>query len=149
MYIFSVVLHDNRHLVGDDSLVFIMGDFNGAPETGSYNMLAEASFISAHSEVHGLEPQVTHRDHRGNEFTADYIFYNSLCPHTRPITVDLHPLQYGAEKWPEEFTASDHRLLVAHFEIDQDQFNENDPNRNITTETTQTHLNRQNICSVL
>ena len=56
-----------------------MGDFNGPPETGSYNILTEANFTSAHSRVHGLEPQVTHRDHRGNEFTADYIFYKCVC----------------------------------------------------------------------
>lgn len=110
-----------RYSVGNDSLMFIMGDFNGPPETDSYNLLTEASFTSAHSKVHGLEPQVTHRDHRGNEFTADYIFYkysivcmliimyvvqwilvlvllySSLCPHTRPIAADIYPLQYGPE----------------------------------------------------
>ena len=63
--------------------MFIMGDFNGPPNTGTYNLLTSASFTSAHSTLHGLEPQVTHRDHRGNEFTADYIFYKynimSVC----------------------------------------------------------------------
>ena len=77
------MLHDVRHSVGGDGVVFIMGDFNGPPNTGTYNLLADASFTSAHSTLHGLEPQVTHRDHRGNEFTADYIFYKynimSVC----------------------------------------------------------------------
>jgi len=31
-------------------------------------------------KVHGLEPPVTHKDHKGNEFTTDYVFYRcALC----------------------------------------------------------------------
>ena len=75
---FNFYFNAVRYSVGNDSIMFLMGDFNGSPDTGSYNLLTEASFISAHSRVHGLEPQVTHRDHRGNEFTADYIFYKCV-----------------------------------------------------------------------
>ena len=52
-----------------------MGDFNGSPDSGTYSLLNEAGFLSAHLKVHGLEPAVTHKDHKGNEFTADYVFY--------------------------------------------------------------------------
>ena len=75
---FNFYFNAVRYSVGNDGIMFLMGDFNGSPDTGSYNLLTEASFISAHSRVHGLEPQVTHRDHRGNEFTADYIFYKCV-----------------------------------------------------------------------
>jgi len=55
-----------------------MGDFNGSPDSGTYSLLNEAGFLSAHLKVHGSEPVVTHKDHKGNEFTADYVFYRCV-----------------------------------------------------------------------
>lgn len=56
---------------------------------------------------------------------------------------------FHLQKWPEAFTASDHRLLVAHFEIDPDQLSNDDTSNHVTEENVRTHQNKERLCSVL
>lgn len=99
----------------DPVAVFLCGDFNTYPGSSVYKAVYSEGFVSAYHSVHDHEPKVTHRDHRGNEVAADYIFYRPIS--SQPLNAALHPVNFSDQKWPVEFVLSDHRLLTAQFEV--------------------------------
>ena len=63
----------------------------------------------------------------------------------------LVTLEYPIQKWPAEFTASDHRLLTAQFDLEQEILQDGGDNIAAFKETDWTHERRQNrvLCSLL
>ena len=45
--------------LGGTDRVFIIGDLNSEPDSGTYQMMKDAGFKSAHEQVHGREPETT------------------------------------------------------------------------------------------
>jgi len=63
----------------------------------------------------------------------------------------LVTLECPIQKWPAEFTASDHRLLTAQFDLDQEILQDGRDKNAAIEETDWTHERRQNrvLCSLL
>ncbi|EDO42100.1 predicted protein [Nematostella vectensis] len=98
--------------------VILTGDFN-SPETNPvYQFVKGSGFASSYKVVNGREAGVTHKDHRGRELSVDYIFYrNSGSCAISPKSSIMLPQQYNDQVWPEEFTISDHRMIMTEFDM--------------------------------
>lgn len=99
--------------------VLLAGDFNGCPEDSVYSHVIESGFVSSFKTVHNREPGVTHRVYNGEEILVDYIFYKNSSPSCLvPKQSTVLPAEYSDEVWPEEFTLSDHRMIMTDFGLE-------------------------------
>jgi len=100
--------------------VLLTGDFNSSQDDPVYGFVEENEFKSSYKQFHGQEPGVTHRDHHGQETSVDYIFYRNTMNRSLIVkSSSVLPLEYDCEDWPEEFTLSDHRMIVTDFELEE------------------------------
>ena len=94
------------------------GDFNSNRESIVIQKLLAVGLQSSFHFVHGQEPKVTHRDHRGILSACDFIFFQSLgAIKIKPVISQVFPSQYSSDTWPEEFTATDHRMISSEFYV--------------------------------
>lgn len=100
--------------------VLLTGDFNSSQDDPVYDFVEKNEFKSSYKEFHGHEPGVTHRDHNGQENAVDYIFYRNALNRSLIVkSASVLPEEYDCEDWPEEFTLSDHRMIVTDFELEE------------------------------
>ena len=103
-----------------DRPIILCGDFNAEEDSVVYNIMKLGGYVSAFANVHNHEPAVTHRTHRNEDVLADYILYKNVSdtiPQVKATDSFLLPIEATDEVWLESFDISDHRPLVASFEI--------------------------------
>eukprot|EP00112_Aurelia_sp_Birch-Aquarium-sp1_P003449 Seg1385.7 transcript_id=Seg1385.7/GoldUCD/mRNA.D3Y31 product="putative calcium-binding protein" protein_id=Seg1385.7/GoldUCD/D3Y31 len=103
-----------------DVPLFLAGDFNGTPAGPIYKFFADLGFNSSYKNCHGNEPIVTHCDHNCSVLAVDYIFYR--MPDELECMVNdayLIPKDRTDKEWPDDFVASDHRLVFAEVSVSQ------------------------------
>ena len=64
--------------MSDPVTIFVCGDMNAPPDSKVYKTVCKHGYQSAYRAVNKKEPSVTHKDHRGNQVAADYVFYRSV-----------------------------------------------------------------------
>ncbi|KAI6650994.1 hypothetical protein LOD99_5571 [Oopsacas minuta] len=98
--------------------IIFTGDFNSTRDSIIIQKLLAAGLQSSYQVIHGQEPKITHRDHRGIESACDFVFFQALRgSEVKPVLSQVHPTCYSSETWPEEFTASDHRMISTEFHV--------------------------------
>eukprot|EP01113_Clastostelium_recurvatum_P049480 TRINITY_DN9174_c0_g1_i2.p1 TRINITY_DN9174_c0_g1~~TRINITY_DN9174_c0_g1_i2.p1 ORF type:complete len:325 (-),score=49.06 TRINITY_DN9174_c0_g1_i2:22-912(-) len=65
---------------------------------------------------------ITHRNHKGEEVTADHIWFSQPAPDAaqyrlEPVGSSVLPDHLGADLWPSAWALSDHRPLTATFVV--------------------------------
>eukprot|EP00800_Vazella_pourtalesii_P004774 TRINITY_DN15534_c0_g1_i1.p1 TRINITY_DN15534_c0_g1~~TRINITY_DN15534_c0_g1_i1.p1 ORF type:complete len:271 (-),score=14.75 TRINITY_DN15534_c0_g1_i1:51-863(-) len=98
--------------------IILSGDFNSTRDSIVIQKLLAIGLQSSFQVLHGTEPTVTHRDHRGEDSACDFIFFQGIRGiEVKPVVSQIHPTDYSSETWPEEYKASDHRMLSTEFYV--------------------------------
>ena len=94
------------------------GDFNSTRDSIVIQKMLAVGLQSSYHFVHGQEPKITHRDHRGTDSACDFIFFQGLGNNEiKPVISQVLPSHYSSDSWPEEFTATDHRMISTEFYV--------------------------------
>mmetsp|Transcript_24427 Transcript_24427/g.43352 ORF Transcript_24427/g.43352 Transcript_24427/m.43352 type:complete len:315 (-) Transcript_24427:242-1186(-) len=100
--------------------MFVLGDFNGEVDD-VYRLFKNHGFESSYSVSNGgLEPEITHLNHRGDKVGVDYIWYRPGRKSRSSVKViDSYaaPKGVSTKEWPSDFTISDHRPIVSDFHL--------------------------------
>ena len=114
----EVVIDTLKELLKTPNVIgtIFTGDFNSIRESIVIRKLLASGLQSSYHSVNGQEPKVTHRDHRGINSACDFIFFQSIGEiEIKPVISQVYPTQYPSDTWPEEFTATDHRMISTEF----------------------------------
>jgi len=115
----------DKHTSNSAAIQMLCGDFNCNINGNEAQMCLKNGYLSSfHNANQDLKGNiVSHLNHDKEEVSADHIFYKrnpKLKGDSFAIeTIDsyLYPRNLKVDKWPEEWTLSDHRPLVSTFEL--------------------------------
>lgn len=124
-------LHGAESALPRGIALLVVGDLNGPSDDSVGQILKRANFLNAWEAVHRRPCCITHRDHRGDDFASDHIWWRGpllpgqalLLPAHTPDTVGIpRPRLGGAAQGPalpliydDWCQLSDHRPLLATF----------------------------------